>query len=76
MGIRFKDIPKSKKFRTERKALFKTEDGMKSMLFSDEMKIKIKVSFIESEKAREELEALADRMLKEVQRIIAEHEAP
>ncbi len=74
MKLKFKDIPKSKEFETERKASFKPEDGIDSMLFAENMEIKMKVSTIRKEETKIELETLMDRTMMEAKKIIAKHE--
>lgn len=74
MGIRFADV--CRKFQTGRKALFKPEDGIKSMAFSETMEIEIRVSAVRSEEAQKALEALADATMIAAKTIIAKYETP
>ena len=76
MKMRFENAPESKKFETRRKKLFKPEDGIRNMTFAETIEIEISVSAIRNEESRKELETLADKMMEESQKIIAEHEAP
>lgn len=76
MGMRFEDMPKSREFKAERLARFKPEDGIKNMAFSQKMEIKMDITDIRSEEARNKLEELMDRTMEEAKKIIAEHEAP
>ena len=74
MGIRFFDMPKSRKFEIERKAMFKPEDGIRNMAFSETMEIEIRVSAVRSEEARKDLEVLADTAMEKAKKIIAKYE--
>lgn len=76
MEMRFENVPESKRFETKRKKLFKPEDGIRSMAFAETIEIEIRVSAIRNKESRKEFEALADKMMEESQKIIAEHEAP
>lgn len=72
--MKFKDMPKIRKFETERRTLFKPEDGTENMAFAESMEIEIRVSAIRNEETRKELEAFADWVIIEAKKIIAEHE--
>ena len=74
--MHFKDVCGDGKFEIIRKVLFKPEDGISNMAFSNSVKIKLKASGIKSEDARRQLEVIMDNAMAETKVIIAEYESP
>ena len=74
--MHFKDVSGDGKFEIIRKVLFKPEDGISNMAFSNSVKIKLKASGIKSEEARRQLEVIMDNAMAETKVIIAEYESP
>lgn len=74
--MKFKEIPQSKEFETHRETRFKKDDKNGIMPFSERIDISIEISQVQNYEARKELEELADHMMEEIKKIIAEHEEP
>lgn len=74
--MHFKNVSNDGKFEIIRKVLFKPEDGIRNMAFSNSVKIKLKASGIKSEEARKQLEVMMDKAMAEAKTIIAEYESP
>ena len=73
--MRFKNVSNEGKFEIIRKVLFKPEDGIRNMAFSNSVKIKLKASGIKSEEARKQLEVMMDKAMAKAKTIIAEYES-
>lgn len=75
MAFRFKDMPKVKEFKTERRSCFKGDDGSRNMAFSEQMTLRMEVTKVEDVRTKMELEKLMDETMKKAKEIIATHEA-
>lgn len=75
MAFRFKDMPKVKEFKTERRTDFKEDDDINSMAFSERILLRLEVTRIKNADTHKELEKLMDETMKKAKDIIATHEA-
>ena len=75
LTMQTKVIEGQRKFKTERKILYKKEDGVKTMSFSDVLAIKMTAKKT-TKGMEEELDKLMDEMAKKAEQIIEAQEAP
>lgn len=75
MAMKFRDVPKTKEFKTERKTNFKRDDGSGNMAFSEQMTLHMEVTKVEDMRTKMELEKLMDETMKKAKEIIATYEA-
>lgn len=75
MAFRFRDMPKPKEFKTERQTLYKEDDGIRNMAFSEKITLRLEVTKVKEDETKTELHKLMDETMKKAKEIIATHEA-